>query len=91
MGLAEDIDTDPTDPNTDVLAGLPWGDGYIAKYDGASGLRDCALDADSFADLATVCLPGDISVLEPVSGGLRCRSRRVWSPSASEESSSQSI
>ena len=58
--------------NTDVLAGLPCADGYIAKFDGSSGLWDCALDADSFADLAGVCLPGDIPVLDPVSGGWIC-------------------
>jgi hypothetical protein len=67
-----DIDTDTTDPNTDTLLGLPCADGYIAKFDGVAGLWDCALDVDSFADLAGVCLPDDIPVLDAASGGWVC-------------------
>jgi hypothetical protein len=67
-----DDDIDTTDPNTDTLLSLPCADGFIAKFDGLSGLWDCAPDADSFAELAGVCLPGDIPVLDPVSGTWIC-------------------
>ena len=45
---------------------------FIAKMAGTTGLWTCAPDADSFAELAGVCLPGDIPVLDPVSGSWTC-------------------
>ena len=74
---AVDIDTDTTipdttDPNTDTLLGLACADGYIAKFNGTSAVWECALDADSFADLEGTCLAGAIPVLDTTSGEWAC-------------------